>query len=318
MKKPLVSVIIPVYNAGNYLRSSLESILNQTYSNLEIILVNDGSADNCMESIADIKDSRVRVISQQNSGRAVAMNRGLDELSGDFYIAHDADDINSPYRVELQVKCLRENSDLAAVFVGNNLIINGKIVAPRLVTKTIEQCRKDIDNFRMPGHGPTPMYRVSMVSDIRFEPTLKVAEDVDYILRIGERFPLMVLGECLYSYRVHLDSSSRLDPTHNQLMVARVIERACQRRGLDPAKYLPLDTTFSTKFSYRHREAVVPHFMESVLDLRSAGRYWESLKTAFTCLKLHPLDLYYYKPLCYFLAPMKLIRHHRSRKAKAR
>lgn len=317
MAKPLVSVLIPVYNAGQYLRPSLQSILEQTYPNLEILIIDDGSTDNCIDSIVDIKDSRIRILTQENSGRAAAMNYGLEVLSGDFYVAQDADDISYPQRVERQMKCLLENPDIAVVFVGHNLIINGKVIAPRFVAKTVEQCRQDIDNFRMPGLGPTPMYRVSMVSDIRFESTLKVAEDVDYILRIGERFPTMMLGEYLYSYRVRLNSSSRLDPTYNLLMVQKVVERACKRRGMDTGYYIHRFKPVSSQFQHRYQEAVVPHFMESVLDLRRASRQWESLKTAVTCLRFHPLDPYYYKPLCYFLAPMELIRYYRSRKAKA-
>jgi glycosyltransferase involved in cell wall biosynthesis len=318
MTNPLVSVLIPVYNAGQYLRPSIKSILNQTYRNLEIIIVDDGSTDNCMESILDIKDSRIRILSQQNSGVSVARNRCLDELSGDFYASQDADDISYPLRIERQVKCLIENPNVAAVFVGYDLIINGKVMAPHFSSKTVEQCRHDIDDFIMPGFPPSPMYRISMVSDIRFELSLKVVEDIDYILRVGERYPMMTLGECLYSYRVRLNSTSRIDPAGNQLMIRKVIERACQRRGLDPAKYVSPPVSLSSRFAHRFQEAFVPFFMESVLDLRRIGQRWESLKTAITCLKLHPLDPYYYKPLCYFFGPFKLIDCYRKWKGSRR
>jgi hypothetical protein len=240
----------------------------------------------------------------------------LDELSGHFYVSQDADDISYPLRIEHQVNCLIENPNVAAVFVGYDLIINGKVRAPHFSSKTVEQCQRDIDELLIPGFPPSPMYRVAMVSDIRFDPSLKVVEDIDYILRVGERYPIMVLGECLYSYRVRLDSTSKIDLPGNQLMIQRVIERACQRRGLDPAKYVLQPVSLPSRFAHRYLEALVPAFMESVLDLRPAGRVWESLKTAKACLWLHPLDPYYYKPLCYFVAPLSLVKWYRKTKAR--
>ena len=74
---PLVSVLIPVYNAGEYLRPALKSIIEQTYSNLEIIVIDDGSTDACIDTITDVKDSRIRIVSQENAGKSAALNYGL-------------------------------------------------------------------------------------------------------------------------------------------------------------------------------------------------------------------------------------------------
>lgn len=104
MAKPLVSILISVYNAGGYLRPSVQSILSQTYSNLEILIIDDGSTDHCMDTIADLKDPRIRVISQENAGKAVALNRALAVLSGEFYAIQDADDVSYPTRIERQVR----------------------------------------------------------------------------------------------------------------------------------------------------------------------------------------------------------------------
>jgi len=102
-------------------------------------------------------------------------------------------------------------------------------------------------------------------------------------------------------------------------MIRNVLERACERRGLNPSDYLPADSERISRFRHREMEThIVPHFMESVLDLRRADRNTEALKTAFACLRLHPCDPYYYKPLAYFLAPLALIKFYRSIKAKTR
>jgi glycosyltransferase involved in cell wall biosynthesis len=318
MNKPLVSIIIPVYNAGEYLYYSVQSILSQTYSNLEILIFDDGSTDGCMNSIAHLKEPRIRLFNQENRGKAFTLNRALKEASGFFYAIQDADDISYPERVDRQVSCLLENPQIAAVFTGHDILLDGHRLAPRFVAKSVEQCREDIKQMHMPAHDPTGMYRMSIVSDICFEPTLKVAEGLDYILRIGERFPMIVLGECLYSYRVHLCSCSRLDPDNNLLMERRVIERACQRRGLDPEEYISSGLILSTKLFYRRSEAIVPHFMESVLDLRRAGRTSQAIRTALACFKLHPFDPYYYKPLAYLVTPLFIIKCYRYIKNKVK
>ncbi len=316
--EPLVSVLIPVYNTGKYLRPSVESILSQTYSNLEIIMIDDGSTDHCMDTIVDIKDPRMHIITQENAGKAVALNRALKELSSTFYAIQDADDLSYPRRIELQVQCMLENPELAAVFTGYDIIIDGRRIAPRFSAKTIQRCRRDIEQMRPPTHDPNGMFRVSMVRDISYEPALKVGQGVDYILRVGERHPIVVLGECLYSYRIHFESTTRQNIEQRNRMNLEVARRACQRRGLDPSKHLPYKSELvpSDRVQFREREAgVVPHFMQSVFDLRSASRNYQALKTALFCLQLHPCNLYYYKPLAYALAPLTLIKSYRSRKS---
>ena len=99
-------------------------------------------------------------------------------------------------------------------------------------------------------------------------------------------------------------------------MEQKAVERACERRGLDPTGRMLRQERFVPRFAHRQREAVVPHFMESVLDLRRAGRTAEALRTAIFCLRLHPLDPYYYKPLAYFVAPFGIIERYRRRRAR--
>ncbi len=318
-KKPLVSVLIPVYNAGDYLRPSVQSIISQTYFNLEILIINDGSTDGCMDSIADLNDSRIHVITQKNAGKAEALNHALPELSGTFYAIQDADDVSYPHRIERQVECMLENPKLAAVFTGHDIILGRQHIAPTFSGKSTNECRDGIEQFRMPAHDATPMFRVSLVQKFCYEPSLRIGQGFDYILRVGEHHPMLVLGECLYSYRVHFDSTISKNVLQRKQMIRNVLECACERRGLNPSDYLPVDSKRISRFQHREREThIVPHFMESVLDLRRANRNREALKTAFVCLRSHPCDPYYYKPLVYFLAPLMLINYYRSTKVKIR
>ena len=117
MSKPLVSVIIPAYNAANYINDCLFSIQNQTYSNLQIIVVNDGSNDNTIELVTKIaeSDERIVLINQDNKGCSAAKNKGLQYFKGDFVQYIDADDMLSNDKIENQVHALENNRDCIAL-----------------------------------------------------------------------------------------------------------------------------------------------------------------------------------------------------------
>lgn len=111
-KKPLISVIVPVYNSRKTIERTLESILSQTYPALEILLVDDGSRDNSLEicrALAE-KDGRVRVISRENGGCARARNSALDVMTGDYVLFVDSDDILQPDACETLLSAIGENA----------------------------------------------------------------------------------------------------------------------------------------------------------------------------------------------------------------
>lgn len=313
---PVVSVLMAVYNGGDFLQPAVRSILSQTYRNLELWIIDDGSTDGAVEAIKrESDDPRVRFIKQSRSGKSVALNRAIKEIRGEFYAIQDADDLSHPKRIERQLHVLNDYPELAGVFTGYDLILNGKRVAPRFREKGIEECRLDINAMRMPSHDPTVMYRVSRVREIHFDPALSIGQGWDHILRVGERDPLMVLGECLYSYRCNPNSNTRSDSDRRRGMRELVLRRACARRGL------VLDGYRAEKAlkNRRHRErehGIVSHFMESVLDQKVAGRFGGAFRTAVECLNLHPLDTIYYKPLAYAVTPVSVVTSYRNLRGK--
>lgn len=306
---PLVSIIVCVYNAGPYLRPAVKSVLDQTYRNLDVIIVDDGSTDGCVGTISDLLlDGRVRLFSQANATKPVALNRAIERVGGEYYAIQDADDVSQPTRIEKQVEAMEGNRQLAAVFCGNELIIDRRHLAPTFATKSPDECRRDIEAFRMPAHDPTGMFRMSAVGQLRFKPELKVAETFDYILRIGERHPMMVIGESLYSYRILRSSLTRRDPSWRQAFVVDALNQACARRGLDYAKVFPLgpDNRRRSRNSVLDNN-IASYFINSVLDQRSIGARSGALLTGLDCARMHPLDLHYYKALVYALAPAALL-----------
>jgi glycosyltransferase involved in cell wall biosynthesis len=117
MYSKLVSVIIPVFNASNYIEACLDSVLNQTYKSLQVIIVNDGSTDNSLDTIQQFikNDDRFIVINQENRGCSAAKNKGLEFVKGDYVQYLDADDILSNDKIELQVQALTDNNYSIAV-----------------------------------------------------------------------------------------------------------------------------------------------------------------------------------------------------------
>lgn len=117
MEKERISVIVAVYNVEKYLSKCIESILNQTYKNLEIILIDDGSSDksgDICDSYAK-QDSRIKVIHRENKGIAYTRNEGLDTAKGDYITFVDSDDYIHPQMYELMMRKLREqNADVVA------------------------------------------------------------------------------------------------------------------------------------------------------------------------------------------------------------
>src|SRR5690348_11092049 len=103
---PLVTVVMGAYNGGEFLRPAVLSITSQTYRNLEILIIDDGSTDGSMDSISDIKDDRLRVLRQENRGRPATLNRAMDEVTGEFYVIQDADDLSDRCRVARLVETM--------------------------------------------------------------------------------------------------------------------------------------------------------------------------------------------------------------------
>ena len=114
----LVSIIIPVYNGANYLRGAIDSALSQTYANVEIIVVNDGSTDDS-ESIALSYGSKIRYFYKSNGGVSTALNLGIKEMRGDYFSWLSHDDEYYPYRIEEQISALKRDGDMTKIVYGD-------------------------------------------------------------------------------------------------------------------------------------------------------------------------------------------------------
>jgi glycosyltransferase involved in cell wall biosynthesis len=304
----LISILMPAFNAGYYLEESVRSILDQTHRDLELILVDDGSTDGSVETVADkVRDLRLKIYRTANRGKPAAMNFAMERATGEYYAMQDADDISHPRRIEKQIRCLVENPDIAACFCGYDLIIGRRHFAPLVNQKDREQCADDIKVFKMPSMDPTGMFRISLVASHRYDENLRGVEGFDYILRIGEKFPMMVVGQCLYSYRIHASSTTRRNIDVRNEGVAKVLEAAARRRGLTLSavrREHPVRLSSDRNRDLDNNLAAL--FMNSARELVSLGKRWAALKVGFQCVSLHPLDPYYYKAFLYACLPSNI------------
>jgi len=318
MRRPKVSIIVPVYNARLYLRETMESVLAQRGVDIEVVVADDGSTDGSLESISDLlEDRRVRLHRQANAGKATAINRVLPTCDADFYAVQDADDLADPMRAATQAAALDAAPHLAGVFCGYDNLIAGRRLAPIPSAKDERACARDIELFRMPGHDPTAMYRLSMVREFQFSPDLAVGQGIDYILRIGERFPFRCIPDVLYGYRIHDFSNTKSDPERRQRFVREVILRACRRRGIDPDLVPLASLSVRPKSAMRRDNNLFAHFCLSASELRRSGRWFEAFGVACESVRMSPFDRAHYKPLLHALLPMGVLDRRRARRDAA-
>jgi hypothetical protein len=115
MNEPLISVVLPVYNCVEYAHEAVQSILAQTFSNIEFIIIDDGSTDHTPDVLRGFRDPRIRFITQKKSGLAFTLNRGLELARGRYIARQDADDISLPDRFSKQISFLEANPSCALV-----------------------------------------------------------------------------------------------------------------------------------------------------------------------------------------------------------
>lgn len=312
---PLVTVVMASYNAGEYLRPAVESILCQSFVDFELILVDDGSTD---DSVADLervcRDDRLRIICQANAGKPASVNRAIDVARGRWVAIQDADDLASPKRLELLVERVNREPELGAVFSGYDLLVGRRRLAPIMREKDVFACKSDIAQFIMPSHDPTIMFRRDLGLRLRYDEDLRIGEGHDFILRLGEVTPMAVVAENLYSYRVAWNSLTRSEPRVRQSYVARVMKKACDRRGADFASLFPT-LAEEDNAPILADNGIHTHFIESVMSARERRDWKTAWGAAVQSIFFQPLSARYYRPVAYAILPLIVIDHFRGRRS---
>ncbi|MDR2562943.1 MAG: glycosyltransferase [Prevotellaceae bacterium] len=207
-QKPLVSVLTPVYNGEKYIREAIDSILSQSYSNWEMIIVNDGSTDATGSIIDSYTDSRIQHVKIEKSrDLATVRNHAVSLASGKYIAKLDADDIALPQRIEKQIRFMETNPDYG--LCGTWVKTIGKI--GKIAYPTNHNLIKCALLFHSPFIASSVMIKTHLLKQIPYRTEMKFAEDYDLWERLSKAGVKMKnLNEYLVEYRLHESNSSTL------------------------------------------------------------------------------------------------------------
>ncbi|WP_460205219.1 glycosyltransferase [Scytonema sp. NUACC21] len=206
----LISVVIPAYNAEKTIRETIESVLNQTYSNLEVLVINDGSQDSTLNILSSIKDPRLKIYSYPNGGIPTSRNRGIEKASGEYISFIDSDDLWTPDKLEAQFKALQANPQAAVAYSwvnyitqsgnffrqGNYITANGNAYKQLLVQNFLE-------------NGSNPLIRKQAFAEVgNFDTEIPGIEDWDMWLRLAFRYDFVAVPSPQILYRMSVNSMS--------------------------------------------------------------------------------------------------------------
>jgi glycosyltransferase involved in cell wall biosynthesis len=199
---PAISVVMSVYNGGGFLRSSIDSILNQTFKDFEFIIINDGSTDGSRKVIESYKDPRIRLYNQSNKGLVYSLNKGCELARANLIARMDADDISMPSRLEKQVKLMSMNKDL--VLVGSSILTidnNSKKLNRHNVLIGSCELKQEL-LIRSPfAHGSTMFRKESFIEVGGYNHAFWPAEDYYLWLKLSQEGDFVNICEPLYQYR---------------------------------------------------------------------------------------------------------------------
>ncbi len=304
---PKVSVVMAVYNGGEYLRLAIESVLKQTYTDFEFIIINDGSTDKSLEVLNEyaLKDQRLRIISRENRGLVASLNEGITEAKSPLIARMDADDICLPERLVEQVEFLYKYEDIACVGTAQ-IIIDDE--GDELTTLNVPTDDCEIQEKLLQGHcpieHPSVMFRANVIKALNgYRKEFEAAEDYDLWLRLGEIGKLANINKPLIKYRYLGSSISAANQSKQRESTKRACLEAWERRGItgqfrensewrasqDRASKLSFILKFGWwAYNYKNRHAAIKYAKRAIALVPWCIEAWKLLALSF--FKLEQID----------------------------
>lgn len=209
MKRPLVSVIIPVYNGEEFIVEAIESVLNQTYQNIEIIVIDDKSTDGTLDRIKSYldKSKNIKLITNKvNVGIGKNRQIGIDAAKGKYICWQDADDISLPKRIELQVEYLERHPGVGVVGGFIRFFDEQGDGKTRRYAEKDKDLRSSIFKYN-PVAQPAAMYRAECFANVGgFNSDYRVSEDLEMLFRTGTRYEFANIQKVIVKYRQYQGS----------------------------------------------------------------------------------------------------------------
>ena len=275
---PRVSVVMAVYNASEFLREAVGSVLNQTYRNFELIVVDDASPDDSLSIVEGMSDPRIRIIKHaKNVGAALSRNDALEAAKGDLIAIMDADDVAAPSRLEKQVAFLDSHPDVGVVGCGvyNSIDTTGAVLCTSFLPTDNETLQRTLMERWCFLH-PSITFRKSLYKVVGgYRKPFEPAEDHDLLLRMLEHSKAANLSECLMRYRVNPRGLSVIGQSYiNEL--GEIAMRLARRRRLGQPEELDAEMTQIAALKQKRNELQgLASTMQQWQDsLYAASRYY--------------------------------------------
>jgi glycosyltransferase involved in cell wall biosynthesis len=288
MRSPLVSIVMPVYNAQTFLGEAIESVLAQTFGDFEFVIVDDGSTDHSLALIEHYaaNDGRIRWFSRPNTGIVGSLNDGIQAARGELLARMDADDWSLPKRLETQVQFMQEHRD--CVVVGTSLLVTDPIGAPIYIDHAETdpvKIGRDLLEFSGLGIGhPTVVMRRDAVIQVGgYRSEYQWSEDRDLWFRLEDVGRLANVSDVLYKYRYHLGSICHQRHLQQHQLKIRLVKETCRRRGI------PLPTIVEEwELQNPIERTVLDHYQRWCELAMHAGNWHTARKYALKAFRSEP------------------------------
>ncbi|WP_176253523.1 glycosyltransferase [Enterocloster alcoholdehydrogenati] len=232
---PKVSIIIPVYNGTNYMRSAIDSALNQTYDNCEVLVINDGSNDNgATDAVAKSYGERIRYFSKENGGVATAVNYGIRHMTGEYMSWLSHDDMFTPNKIEIQMKAAL-SSGISAPIVHSNFefldVIKGKSIAVDFLQSYTKDQLEDscFAPLFLAIHGSTVLIHKSHYDRVGlYDPKLIATQDSEFLFRVMRGQKSVFVNAPLMISRIHPEQGQQTMKCH-QIEYNEMFVQFCEK-----------------------------------------------------------------------------------------
>jgi glycosyltransferase involved in cell wall biosynthesis len=219
-KNPLVTIIIPCYNVAPFVVKAVSSILYQTYTNLEVLIIDDGSTDDTLEKIKTFQDDRIKVISlKENTQKVGAVNEALKQSNGDYIAFQDADDWSEAERIEAQLSEFKRDLEIGICFTGYRYALK-QLLPAKQISLTNDELKEEFLNYtykREAGTSPTlcgtmMISKAALIKTGGYHPFFagRVGEDIHWVYRILKDFKGITINKVLYSYTIRKGSFTQI------------------------------------------------------------------------------------------------------------
>ena len=275
---PRVSVIIPTYNRREYVQEAIDSVLTQTYTDYEIIVIDDGSTDGTGEALQARYGDRIHYEWQENQGESVARNRGIELAQGEYIAFLDSDDLWLPEKLEKQARILDENPNVGLVYAQAQFIDEDGVLlesGTSADSEVAEAFDKTVLYFWNPIGGPSKTLICKAVLDRvgGFDPQIRFGEDRDLWFRIADQSKVLGITEVLVAIRRHRGGQAYYpNAQHNARRLAdrvKMLTKAFERDGVTEAfKRKALARQYAEAFIWEHASG---HQEAALKNLQRAG-----------------------------------------------